>query len=313
MHTLVDRIPHSPPLILITGANGQLGKSLQVELEKNDLYQLIYSDIDELDITDAAKVNELFAKIVPDVCINAAAYTAVDRAEEDTESAFAINATGPANLAKACARHHSTLLHISSDYVYHSIPDRKLQETDPLHPQGAYAKSKREGEEAILRYCSQHIILRTSWLYSEFGHNFLKTMLQLGMRGQDIRVVSDQVGAPTYARDLAKAIIRILDSLFYDKNEASSQKTLNPIVGIYNFSNEGETSWYGFACKIFEWTGLDINCQSVRSTEYPMKAPRPQNSRLALDKIKTRFNLEIQPWEEALSRCLANMQNSLPG
>ena len=301
---------HNNLKILLTGSQGQLGQSIQAILDVKYTYQLIISDLHNLNIVDESAVNDWFRRFKPDICINAAAYTAVDLAEDQPLLAMEVNAKGPANLAKACAAHGTVLIHISTDYVYHSTRDGYLKESDETEPMSSYGRSKLEGERHIRKLHASHIILRTSWLYSEYGHNFVKTMLRLARQNKPIHVVDDQVGAPTYAGDLAEAILSIID--FLDKNEFRFEKgpmldKFNPFFGIYNFANAGATSWYGFARKIFEYADVHPICLPVTTAEFPVKAPRPNNSRLDLEKIRKTFDLAIPNWETSLERCLKNL------
>jgi dTDP-4-dehydrorhamnose reductase len=279
--------------ILVTGANGQLGNELRVLAALHPHLQYTYSDRAELDITNLDDVLAFFAEKNFAYCINCAAYTAVDKAEQEQELSFAINARGAAHLAQACAAHQATLIHISSDYVYHNTLNRPLQEEDPTTPQGIYAQSKLEGDELAIRHNPNTLVLRTSWVYSSFGHNFVKTMLKLGTERPELRIVYDQVGAPTYAADLAQVIVELIHS-----GKAKSNS------GIYNYSNEGVTSWYDFARAIFAWSGIACRVLPIESKDYPTPASRPHYSLLNKAKFKTTFGLEIPHWQDSLIACL---------
>lgn len=285
--------------VLITGAEGQLGKSLKKSFSKNSKYQLIYSDLKDLDISNTSRVINFFEKVKPAVVINAAAYTAVDKAEEHKDSAYLVNEKGPLNLAKACRAYDCLLFHVSTDYVYNGKTESYQHENDVTAPAGTYAKSKLAGELRIQEQWEKHFILRTSWLYSEYGNNFVKTMLKLGRERKSLKVVSDQIGSPTYAGDLANAIVTMIDHAFDDDLKQTAS------FGVYNYSNHGEISWYDFAVKIFELAKMEVNVQAINSEEYPVLAPRPLNSRMDKNKIEIAFDLEIPSWEESLKKCLA--------
>jgi len=279
--------------LLITGAGGQVGRELKY-LSQNfsgNTYHFLTRDV--LDITNEQAVSEHIQKHHIDVVINCAAYTAVDKAEEEVSLAQKINAQAPGFLAKACAENQAFLIHLSTDYVYHNGLDRPLVETDPCHPQSVYARTKLEGEIAACAFPEHSLILRTSWVYSSYGRNFVKTMARLGTERDQLRIVYDQVGAPTYARDLAQAIFRLI------KNGEYSKKP-----GTYNYSNEGVTSWYDFALSIFTWLDIDCQVEPIRSAEYPTPAKRPTYSVLDKQLFKDTFDQAIPHWQESLWACL---------
>ncbi|HEB62693.1 MAG TPA: dTDP-4-dehydrorhamnose reductase, partial [Bacteroidetes bacterium] len=230
--------------ILVTGANGQLGRSLRKIKDQYPEMEFIFTDIEELDITDIAEVNAFFNEHNPDFCINTAAYTNVDKAETEQDINYKVNVTGPENLAIACRNNGTKLIHISSDYVYNNDSDQIMTEEHKNIPKGEYAKSKLEGENKIKGILTDFYIIRTSWLYSEFGNNFVQTIIRLCKDRKELNVVNDQIGSPTYATDLAYAIMKII-------------KSNKDLFGVYNFSNEGFISWYDFAKKIVEIKGLD--------------------------------------------------------
>lgn len=290
--------------ILLTGANGQLGQCLQDILKEQDTLKLFSTDIPELDITNENDLKYYFKQLSPAVCINAAAYTAVDKAEEEPELAGLVNGTAPGMIAQQCFRHDTLLIHVSTDYVYHSITHRPLLETDPTDPKGVYAKSKWQGELAVSKGTPNHVIIRTSWLYSEYGHNFVKTMIKLGRKGMSLRVVNDQFGAPTYAKDLASAIVTIIHRYLFSENRH--------VAGIYNFSNAGDISWYHFARQIFTEREMEVDLHAIPSQEYPVKAIRPQNSRMNKDKICRAFDIRLKNWKESLEECLKRLEKELP-
>lgn len=277
--------------ILVTGANGQLGQSLQKLSQKEKAFQFLFTDSETLDITNKEEVLNFFWQNEPDVCINAAAYTAVDLAETDTEKAFLVNADGTENLALACAEYNAQFIHVSTDYVFDGTNNLEYTEEDFTNPLGVYGASKLAGEELALEANPCTIILRTSWVYSEFGKNFVKTMLSLFATKEELNVVADQYGQPTNATDLAEAILTIV-------------KTEKKTAGIFNFSNEGKISWYDFAQKIAELSGSKIKINPIVTSQYPTPAKRPQNSTLDLSKIKSTYHINIKPWEESLAKTI---------
>lgn len=277
--------------ILITGANGQLGLSLNKIANKYPELNFIFTDINELDITNYKSVQLFFKKNKPDYCINAAAYTNVDKAEEEVELNTLINQIGPKNLAKASNIYNTTLIHISSDYVYNSNSEEMNFETSPTTPLGEYAKSKLAGEKEVEKYLKQHFIVRTSWLYSEFGNNFVKTIIRYGKQKEYLNVVNDQIGSPTYATDLANAII-----LFINNG--------NKNYGIFNYSNSGNISWYDFAKEIVNLNNINCKINSIPSDEYPTLEKKKKNSRISKDKIRNTFSIHIPNWGSSLKKCL---------
>ncbi|NSL90144.1 dTDP-4-dehydrorhamnose reductase [Chitinophaga sp. Mgbs1] len=282
--------------ILITGGNGQLGQSLRQKAAAYPEFNLIFTDSGELDITDADAVAAFFGAQQIDACINCAAYTAVDKAESDEEKAFQLNFQAVLLLAETCAASNAQLIHISTDYVFSGKQNVPYREDDDTDPQGIYGASKLRGEAAALGYNADTVVLRTSWLYSEFAVNFAKRMQELMQERQELNVVFDQAGTPTYAGDLADAIFRILQ-----------YKSANPdaaIGGIYHYSNEGVTSWYDFAVAIKELTGATTQIQPVTSDKYPTAATRPAYSVLNKEKIKSIFGITIPYWRDSLAQCL---------
>ncbi|MFN7116023.1 MAG: dTDP-4-dehydrorhamnose reductase [Saprospiraceae bacterium] len=284
--------------ILVTGANGQVGQELQVLAPQYHNFRFLFTDRALLDITNQAAVQYYFANHTIHYCINCAAYTAVDKAESEPDLAHNINIKGVMHLAEACKSTGAQLIHISSDYVYHNLNCTPLNESDPTFPQSVYAQTKLDGEQAALNIYEQTMVIRTSWVYSSFGHNFVKTMLRLGKERPELRVVYDQIGTPTYARDLAKAILDIIQKA--EKNIISRDL----LYGIYNYSNEGVTSWYDFAKAIFEIAHMDCKVTPIETKDYPTPAKRPPFSVLNKDKIKAAFALEIPHWKDSLLTCL---------
>ncbi len=274
-------------VVLVTGASGQLGQSLQHIQTKHTEISFVFASSADLDITNEEKVAEYFAANSFDFCINTAAYTAVDKAESEQEKAYLVNVIGPKNLGIACQKTGSTLVHISTDFVFDGSNEKPYLETDVTNPIGVYGQTKLEGETEIASNCRKHYIIRTSWVYSQFGNNFMKTMLRLSQERTELNVVSDQIGTPTNAVDLAEAIIKII-------------KSKNKEYGIYNFSNEGICSWYDFANEIFKINNIKIKINPIPTDSYPTPAKRPKYSVLDKSKIKSTFGITIIKWQEAL-------------
>ena len=282
--------------ILVTGANGQLGREMR-RLGEASPNRYIFTDVEELNITDREAVEDMVQREQVDIIINCAAYTNVERAEQEQEAAERINALAVENLAHAAAKHNATLFHISTDYVFDGEANTPLTEDMPTNPLGVYGRTKLQGEKAIAASGCKAIVIRTAWLYSEFGNNFLKTMLRLTAEREHINVVFDQVGTPTYAGDLALAIFSIIEGDLYEGKE-----------GTYHFSNEGVCSWYDFAVEIARAVG-NTTCQinPCRSKDFPTKATRPAYSVLDKDKIKRTFGIEIPQWRESMFYCLKRL------
>ncbi|MFY0483720.1 dTDP-4-dehydrorhamnose reductase [Flavobacterium sp. PLA-1-15] len=279
-------------VVVVTGASGQLGQSLQFIAPNYPEITFHFYNSSELNITDLEKCKTIFSKTKPDFCINTAAYTAVDKAESEPEKAYSINVTGAENLAKVCKEFDTVLLHISTDFVFDGNVSKPYTEEDIQNPTGVYGQTKLDGEKAIQKLWEKHFIIRTSWVYSQFGNNFMKTMLRLGSERDSLSVVNDQVGTPTNAVDLAEAIVTI--ALTYNLQPT------NDNLGIFNFSNEGQCSWYDFAKKIFEIHKIKIDLQPIPTSSYPTPAKRPNYSVLDKGKIKNIFGLKISNWEESL-------------
>ena len=280
--------------ILITGAHGQVGSELQALQPQHPDWTFVFTDKEDLDISQQQAVSAYFEANGPfDYCINCAAYTAVDRAEEATELARAINTEGPRHLAQACHQHQTRLLHISTDYVYHSLHQVPYVETDATTPKSVYGSTKLAGELAAQAAHKDTLIVRTAWVYSSYGHNFVKTMLRLGQERAALGVVFDQVGSPTYARDLAQALLGIIA-----QNPASFQ-------GVYHYSNEGVCSWYDFAHAIFDLKNIDCTLSPIETKDYPTPAQRPPYSVLNKGKFKAAFGLSVPHWRDSLQDCLS--------
>jgi dTDP-4-dehydrorhamnose reductase len=286
--------------IIVTGSKGQLGQSIQELATAYPELSFVFTDVEELDICDAAKVAAFFAHEKPAAVVNCAAYTAVDKAEKETALAESINHHAVANLAKACKSCGAKLIHISTDYLFDGTKSSPYHEKDIVRPQSVYGITKLEGETAILRADIKAIVIRTSWLYSAYGNNFVKTMLRLGREKEQIGVVCDQVGTPTYAGDLAKLILDILS-----KTANDSKQFVN---GIYHYSNEGAASWYDFTKAIFEYqTGISCRVDPIDTLSYPTPAARPAYSVLNKSKIKSTFAVEIPYWRDSLKVCLEKL------
>lgn len=283
--------------ILVTGANGQLGNEMRI-VSRGSKDQYIFTDVAELDITDAAAVEKMVTDNKVEVIINCAAYTNVDKAEDDYDLAELLNATAVKNLATAIKQNDGTLIHISTDYVFGGTKNNTpCGEDEPANPTGVYGVTKLHGEQAIEAVGCKHLIIRTAWLYSEFGKNFVKTMLNLTATKPSLNVVFDQVGSPTYAYDLAQAIFTIVENRKYEGTD-----------GIYHYSNEGVCSWYDFTKMIAEYAGhTACDIQPCHSNEFPSKVVRPSYSVLDKTKIKNTFGIRIPYWTDSLKRCLAEL------
>jgi dTDP-4-dehydrorhamnose reductase len=289
-------------VILITGSKGQLGNELKVISKKFFGLDFIFTDIDTLDITDADKCAEFIKRKKPDWIINCAAYNLVDKAESNYENALLINGTAVKNISSALKDSLTRLIHISSDYVFDGKADSPYKENSVPNPLSAYGRSKLEGEKnAMLHYGS--IVIRTSWLYSSFGNNFVKTIIRLAKEKDSLQVVNDQTGSPTYAADLANAIMHIVSGVL------RQQMAFN--AGLYNYSNEGECTWYDFASSIIEEAGLKCKVSPILSRDFASAAMRPSYSVLNKSKIKDNYNLVIPHWKESLKKCIYIINNSI--
>ena len=281
----------SKPIILLTGKNGQLGNELQLLAIQYPQYHFEFTDVEELDITDKEKVDIFFAENKPVACINAAAYTAVDKAETDRELSMKINADAVGILAENCNKYGTRFIHISTDYVFDGTAAQPYSEDYPVNPVNYYGLTKLKGEEHAIANNPSSIIIRTSWVYSFFGNNFVKTMLRLMKERDALNVVSDQYGSPTYAADLAETIMNIVVSS-------------NAPAGIYNYSNEGNISWFDFAKEIRNIAGLTCTINPVNTVGYPTPAKRPAYSVLDKQKIISTFDINTIPWEISLRKCI---------
>lgn len=278
--------------ILVTGGNGQLGSALRLASAESR-HRFVFTDVEELDITSAEAIATFFEREKVDVVVNCAAYTAVDLAEDNEAQADLLNHHAVALLAEACRRYDATLIHISTDYVFSGEGNRPYTEADATAPINAYGRTKLAGEQAVAQSGCKSIILRTAWLYSEYGKNFVKTMLSLMASRSEVRVVADQFGTPTYAGDLAKAITYIINS-----GQLSE-------CGTYHYSNEGVCSWYDFACEIARLSGNnECEIKPCTTADYPTKAQRPRYSVLNKSKFVATFGLSIPEWQESLARVI---------
>ena len=274
---------------LVTGGNGQLAQSLKDVVNHQDELDVDFQDLPDLDITNKQQLESYFSNNELDYCINCAAYTAVDLAEEQSDLAYTVNAEGPKYLAEVCQKHQVTLIHISTDFVFDGQKRIPYLETDAPNPLSVYGASKLQGERNIQEAMEAYFIVRTSWLYSEYGNNFMKTMLWLSETRNEISVVSDQIGSPTYAGDLAEVLIKIVLS--------SSTN-----YGLYHYSNSGAISWYDFAVEIFTQFGRKIEVKPIKTNDYPTAAKRPKYSALDTTKIENNFDCTIKDWQGSLNK-----------
>ncbi len=282
--------------ILIVGGNGQLGNCIRkIAADFENRYEFNFTDSTTLNVNDRESISDVFYDFKPHFCINASAYTAVDLAEKEPEKAFAVNAEGVANLAEACEEYNCVLIHVSTDYVFDGETNISYSEDSFTNPQGVYGASKLKGEELATDINPKTIVIRTSWLYSEFNKNFVKTMLNLFSQKDELGIVSDQFGQPTNANDLAEAIMKIIET---------EPKT----YGIFHFSNYPETTWFEFAQKIAEFSGSKIRLNAITTEEFPTPAKRPKRSTMSLDKIENIYKIHLNHWENSLQDCIETLQ-----
>lgn len=281
--------------ILVTGSGGQLAKKLQEAATAAPQFQFIFLSKEEMPVQEDERVRSVFNKHQPQYLINCAAYTAVDKAETEKDMAFLVNAAAVKILATVCKEYHTKFIHISTDYVFDGTASVPYKEEAPTNPQGIYGTSKLRGEKYAMQCNPGSIIIRTSWVYAEPGRNFVKTMVKLMGEREEINVVSDQFGSPTYAADLAGAILQIISSGNWQP-------------GIYHYSNEGIISWYEFAIAIKELTGSNCKVNPIKTSEYPTAAKRPAYSALNTAKIRETFGISIPGWKESLRRCLPGLK-----
>ncbi len=291
--------------ILITGCNGQLGNEMQLLEREHPAHNYFNTDVEELDITDQQAIDRFVEDNAIDGIVNCAAYTAVDKAEANEEFCRLLNATAPGYLAEAMGRRGGWMIQVSTDYVFDGTNHRPYVETDPVCPNSVYGRTKLEGEELVRKLCRQSMIIRTAWLYSTFGSNFVKTMLRLGREKQELGVIFDQIGTPTYARDLAVAIFAAIDPTNRKEGEV-------PPAGIFHFSNEGVISWYDFTKAIHRIAGISTcHVRPLHTAEYPTPASRPHYSVLDKTKIKQTLGIEIPYWEESLCECIGRLNTTM--
>ena len=300
--------------ILLTGVNGQVGHALKTKLAEYEglsQFEILALSREQLDLTKAHDIRRIVRDIKPDLIINPAAYTAVDKAESEPELAYAINATAAQILAEEAARLNAALIHFSTDYVYDGTKSSIYVETDDVNPVSIYGKSKLAGEEAIRAVCLPHLILRTSWVYGAYGKNFLKTILRLAAERDGLRIVGDQFGAPTSSESIADGVVQLVENWKVDIENQS---------GIYHFTNSSETSWHGFSCEIVNeynrliaqknWPALKVgveNIAAITTADYPTPAARPENSRLDNSKLKNVFNVALPSWKQGLQQVMQSL------
>lgn len=282
--------------ILVIGAAGQLGQCLKTVAAKRGIDEMVFPTEQDGNILNKELLSQLLEREQPTFVINCAAYTAVDKAEDDVDLCKAINETGALNLAEACLNSNATLIHVSTDFVFEGNEVKLLKEEDVAKPINVYGRTKLDGELALAKILPQHYIIRTSWLYSEYANNFVKTMLKLGAERDELNIIADQVGTPTYAIDLAHAIFDII-------------KLNNQQYGTYHYSNEGVTSWFDFATAIFAISETTVKVNPIPGALYPTKAKRPAFSVMDKSKIKSTFNINIPYWRDSLVECIAKLKN----
>ena len=281
--------------ILVTGANGQLGNEMQVLAKENPQHTYYFTDVQELDICNKDAVWAYIAEKRIELIVNCAAYTAVDKAEDDSELAYKLNSEAPKTLACAAQFNGAAMIQVSTDYVFDGTGHTPYTEEAATCPNSVYGFTKLAGEQAVMKYCSRAMIIRTAWLYSIYGNNFVKTMLRLGRERETLGVVFDQIGTPTYANDLARAIFAAISQ--------------GIVPGIYHFSNEGVCSWYDFTLAIHRLAGIkSCKVSPLHTDEFPAKAPRPHYSVLDKTKIKKTFGIDIPHWEASLAVCMKNLE-----
>ncbi len=277
--------------ILVTGSNGQLGNEIRVASAAFTNFNYIFTDVAELDICNKQALESFVVENDVDAILNCAAYTAVDKAEDDVDLCYRINRDAVRNIAEVALAHDLKVVHVSTDYVFDGTSHFPLTEDMPTAALGVYGKSKLAGENELITICPSAVVIRTSWLYSSFGGNFVKTMIKLGTERDALNVIFDQVGTPTYAADLAVAILKVL----------SAEKFVS---GLYHYSNEGVCSWYDFTKKIHKLAGVTCTVKPIETKEYPTRTPRPHYSVLNKSKIKATYGIEIPYWEDSLEKCI---------
>ena len=287
--------------ILVTGSNGQLGSEIKDLVTNYKDFNFFFRDLPELNICDAEALNTFVFNQNINAVINCAGYTSVDQAEEDSEIAEKVNVKGVLNLVNALEKVDGKLIHISTDYVFDGNHSQPYIESDPVSPIGVYGETKREGELAVINSTTEGIVIRTSWLYSAYGNNFVKTMIHLGKEKEKLNVIFDQIGTPTFAGDLANTCLAIL---------SNEQIRINKAGKVYHYSNEGVTSWYDFATAIMEFGSLDCKVIPIETKDYPTPAKRPHFSVLNKTKIKKDFNIQIPYWRDSLEKCIEKLKSN---
>ena len=281
--------------ILVTGANGQLGNEMQVLARENLQHTYFFTDVQELDICDEQAVYAYVSEHKIDIIVNCAAYTAVDKAEDNVELCDKLNNIAPGYLARAAQANGAAMIQVSTDYVFDGTAHIPYTEEEPTCPASVYGSTKLAGEQNVMDYCEKAMVIRTAWLYSIYGNNFVKTMIRLGQERDSLGVIFDQIGTPTYANDLAQAIFAAINK--------------GVVRGIYHFSDEGVCSWYDFTIAIHRLAGIaSCKVKPLHTADYPAKAPRPHYSVLDKTKIKDTFGIEIPHWEESLKRCINQLR-----
>lgn len=289
--------------LLIIGVTGQVASSL-LEAKSKIIDEVVAFGLPELDISDASSIRAAFDRERPDIVVNAAAYNAVDKAEEESELALVINRNGPLMLAENCLRLDIPLIHISTDYVFDGTNSSAYVESDLVAPLGVYGRSKSEGDEAVMSTTPKHIILRTAWVYSPFGNNFVKTMLRLAQTHDELSVVDDQHGSPSYAPHIAEGIMVIIEELAHNVSP-------DELWGIYHMAGSGDTTWYGFASEIFarlhQFNGQSVKLSPISTAQYPTQAKRPANSRLDCSKLQATFGIRLPDWRDGTAECVKRL------
>jgi len=292
--------------ILVTGANGQLGMEFQQLAPKYPDFDFVFTTREQLPLDDVTSIDRIISRHNPQYLINCAAYTAVDKAESEKDLAYAVNATAPGIMAAACKKNNVQFIHVSTDYVFNGNGTSPYKEDDKTDPVNYYGASKLEGEKMVIENDPGAIIVRTAWVYSEFGKNFVKTMIRLMTDKEQIGVVSDQYGTPTYAADLAETIMKIISTF----ENPTHHSPLTTYSGIYHFSNEGQITWHDFALAIKEFTASNCRVNAIPTAEYPTPAKRPAYSVLNKTKIRDAFNIPIKDWKASLKICLDKIKNA---
>jgi len=281
--------------ILVTGSNGQLGNEIRVASEAYNLFNYLFTDVAELDICNKQALEDFVRQHDIHTIVNCAAYTAVDKAEDDVDLCYRINRDAVRNIAQVAVMHNLKVVHVSTDYVFDGTSCIPVTENMPTAALGVYGKSKLEGENELLAICPTAVVVRTSWLYSSFGANFVKTMIKLGSERDVLNVIFDQVGTPTYAADLAQAILQMLSAKDF-------------VPGVYHYSNEGVCSWYDFTINIHRLAGVNCRVNPIETKDYPTRTPRPHYSVLNKAKIKSVYGIEIPYWQDSLQICISKLK-----